>query len=197
MNRKAIKLVEQIKDELRTVKFDELEVIQAITTLYMKLDNMNRESFKELYISRYAQVYFRKRKRYPEDTIYEMAEMYLIELLAYPNETTKYIYETETLRKRDRAIENINATKNNADKEKEIDKALRYWAMQTGYYADIVCEDANIQALKDNDVKQVMWFSENDFKVCAVCEDLDGEIFTINNIPSPPHPHCRCHVEEV
>ena len=189
--------MEQIKDELRTVKFDELEVIQAITTLYMKLDNMNRESFKELYISRYAQVYFRKRKRYPEDTIYEMAEMYLIELLAYPNETTKYIYETETLRKRDRAIENINATKNNADKEKEIDKALRYWAMQTGYYADIVCEDANIQALKDNDVKQVMWFSENDFKVCAVCEDLDGEIFTINNIPPPPHPHCRCHVEEI
>ena len=197
MNRKAIKLVEQIKDELRAVKFDGLEVIRAITTLYMKLDNMNREYFKELYISRYAQVYFRKRKRYPEDTIYEMAEMYLIELLAYPNETTKYIYETETLRKRDRAIENINATKNNADKEKEIDKALRYWAMQTGYYADIVCEDANIQALKDNDVKQVMWFSENDFKVCAVCEDLDGEIFTINNIPPPPHPHCRCHVEEI
>lgn len=197
LNRKAVVLVERTKDAIRTLKFDELGVIQTITSLYMELDNMNREAFKELYKKRYIQVYFRKRKRYPEDILDELADMYLAGLLSEPNETTKYIYETEVLRKRDRAIENVNATINSADKEKELDKALRYWSMQTGFYTDIVCEDANKQALADCGVKKVRWLTEDDFKVCEICEDLDGEIFTINNVPSPPHPRCRCHVEEV
>lgn len=197
LNRKAVVLVERTKDAIRTLKFDELGVIQTITSLYMELDNMNREAFKDLYKKRYIQVYFRKRKRYPEDILDELADMYLAGLLSEPNETTKYIYETEVLRKRDRAIENVNATINSADKEKELDKALRYWSMQTGFYTDIVCEDANKQALADCGVKKVRWLTEDDFKVCEICEDLDGEIFTINNVPPPPHPRCRCHVEEV
>ena len=175
--------------------FDELSVMRNLTTLYRTLDAQNQTEFADLFVARYQKTYKKQKKDY--DEIYELAEMYLLGLLSEPNETTKYVYETEVLRKRDRAIESVNATQGIAFKQSEINKALRYWTMQTGTYIDIVCEGAHIQALKDMGVKRVKWFALGDERVCAQCEELNEQEFDINDIPYAPHPRCRCHVEAI
>ncbi|MCL1858090.1 MAG: polymorphic toxin type 37 domain-containing protein [Oscillospiraceae bacterium] len=44
-----------------------------------------------------------------------------------------------------------------------------------------------------------IWISEQDFKTCVACRNLDGKIFGITDrIPEPPiHLNCRCRTEAV
>lgn len=187
--------MERCKERLLIDGFDELSVLRNLTTLYETLDQNNHMAFLEVYVGRYQKTFKKTKKGY--DEIYELAELYLIDLLSEPNEVTKYTYDTEVLRKRDRAIESVNATQGIQFKQAEINKALRYWTMQTGFYMDIVCEDAHKQALRDMGVKRVKWYALEDDKVCNECEQLAGKEFNIDEIPFAPHPRCRCHVEAI
>lgn len=197
LNKKLIIQTERCKERLLIDGFDELSVMRNLTTLYSALDADNQLEFLEVFYARYLKTYKKIKKRPPTDDIYDLAELYLIDLLTVPNEVTKYTYDTEVIRKRDRAIESVNATQGVQFKQAEINKAMRYWTMQTGFYMDILCEDAHKRALKDAGVKRVRWYTLEDDKVCDACEDLDGEEFDIDDIPSPPHPRCRCHVEAI
>lgn len=186
LNKRAIRLFEASRRKLSVLKFDELSVIKEVKALYESLDSENRKEFIKLFIARYKQV----NKDY-EDTIDEIAEMYIAGMLSEPNEVTHYIYETEVLRKRDRLAEAVNSS---TAKNEEMDKGLKFWSQMTSWYVDFTADGANIEALRALGVKEVVWHAQEDEKVCRVCEEMDGEIYPINKIPPKPHLHCRCYV---
>lgn len=196
LNRQAIETTTKAKQRLSVLKFDELNVGKEIDALYSWLDKNNRRKFKELYIARYIELwlFLKRRPRFPkdrEDIVDELAEMYITGLLSEPNEVLHYVYETEVLRKRDRAKEAVLSVPTKVQKQIELDKALRFWAQMSAWYADFTSQGAEIQVFKDCGIKYVQRHEQGDDKVCHECRKADGEICEIDKIPELPHPRCR------
>lgn len=122
------------------------------------------------------------------------ADRYLKQLLETPNPVTQVAYDAEVFRKRDRAAEAVNAAAGKRAKQIEIDRQTRYWSRASDWYADLVTEDANEDAIRDAGYTRVRWITQRDGKVCAECERMDGLIFPINRVPELRHRACRCYV---
>lgn len=103
---------------------------------------------------------------------------------------TKYIFDTETDRKRARAFEAIAVTKNPA----EVDKALKLFHNQVKQWADEVTDEATMDAYRSKGIKKVKWKTEEDSRVCAECGERNNEIYPINSVPDKPHIGCRCYL---
>jgi SPP1 gp7 family putative phage head morphogenesis protein len=71
--------------------------------------------------------------------------------------------------------------------------------------SQITSHDSGIKALNQGTIQSatndVVFVSRNDGKVCPICEDLNGEIFSVDpttkiidgpTIPDDTHPNCRC-----
>ncbi len=112
-------------------------------------------------------------------------------VLSSPNSVTKYEYENEVLRKRDRLSE---ALRTRSDVNSDWRRAVSLWSNMTAQYADIVTDETALRAYKDAGVEYVMWVTQEDEKVCEICKPLDGEIFPINEAPDKRHWHCRCYL---
>lgn len=189
------------------LSIDELNAADEIKTLYEKLDADNRKEFRRLYIDRYTEV-----SDWLDDWIEaelllgdhdgeraaeakraeEAADAYLETALDTPDAVTHYAYASEVVRKRERAVEAVNAARGAGNKQEELSKALRLWSRQTQQYAETVSDAANTRALKDAGVKYVVWHTQDDAKVCAECVGRDGKIYRIDRIPDKPHYRCRC-----
>lgn len=115
-------------------------------------------------------------------------------VLSSPNSVTKYEYENEVLRKRDRLSE---ALRTRSDVNSEWRRAVSLWLNMTAQYADIVTDETALRAYKDAGVEYVMWVTQEDEKVCEICKPLDGEIFPINETPDKQHWHCRCYLAPI
>lgn len=186
LNRKAVRRFETARRKLAVLKFDELNVIKIVKTLYSDLASDNKKAFTDLAIMAYEDAADRELDN-EEDEL--MALWLISEVLDKPNPVTGYIYTNEVERKRDRATESINAS---TKKRKEFQKALRLWSRMTGQYADIVTDEATLKAFRDTGVKKVKWVTEKDDRVCPVCGPRDGKVYDIDKVPPKPHPNCRC-----
>lgn len=198
LNRQTVLRFDRARQTLMLDKFDELSVFRTMDSLYKSLKNDNERKFRELYCARYRELFLFLKRSWPDDdAVDDLVEIYLAKLLTEPNSLTHYAYDAECLRKRDRAVEAVNAVQNASDKDEEFQKAMRYWSRQTGFYVDIIADAAALQAMKDCGVQKVMWHTQKDEKVCDDCEPLDGKIFDINHVPEKQHLHCRCWLEPV
>lgn len=198
LNKRTILLFNRAKHSLQISGFDELSVYSQLEVLYKSLNRENEEKFRNLYETRYREMYLYLKKSWPDDDeVDDLAEIYLALLLTEPNEITRYAYDAEVLRKRDRAIEAINSAPNRADKDYELEKAMRYWSQQTGFYIDIIADEAALQAMKDSGVKKVRWHTQEDNKVCDDCEPRNNRVYAIDKVPPKEHPRCRCWLEPV
>lgn len=178
------------------MKFDEVNTMKQIDALYEWLDQNNRKKYKELFIARYTEMllFLRKAKRLKkddEDELDELAEMYIFGLLSEPNEVVHYTYDSEVLRKRDRMKEAVLSVPTNTQKQIEIDKNLRFWALASAFFADFASQGAEIEALRAYGAKRVERHELMDRKTCRDCKKADGEIYSINKIPPITHPRCR------
>lgn len=195
LNKSALRLADQTKQRLTVLGFDELNVLQNVDAMYAKLDSNNRKKYLELFIARYIEVMAyllgRELTADEEDAVDDLAELYISGLLDEPNETTKYTYSAEVLRKRDRAKEAILSVPTKTQKQIQLDKHIRYFQQMTGWYADFTSQGAEIQAFKDAGVKRVQRHEHDDEKTCSVCRAADGEIYSINKIPPISHLRCR------
>lgn len=162
---------------------DELNVLRQVDMLYEDLDRMNRDEWRKLFIARCREL--------DEDIVDEIVEMHLTGLLDEPNETTKYTYASEVLRKRDRAKEAIESVPTKTQKQMELDKNLRMWLQMTSWYTDFVTQDAEITSLEAKGVKRVVRHEQDDKKTCKTCRDADGRVYPIDKIPPLPHLRCR------
>lgn len=164
----------------RKLSFDELNVMGEVQDLYRELEALNQEAYQEL-----AAYYYKQEAKADFSTI----DVWLAGILRTPSQVMKYSYDSEIVRKRDRLLEALIATKGSA---LEFDKAMRYWTQMTGWFAVEVADAATAQAREDTDVDWVVWFSEKDSKTCSHCWKLNGQVFPARAVPPKPHPNCRC-----
>lgn len=191
LNRKAVRRFETARRKLAVLKFDELNVIKIVKTLYSDLAADNKKAFTDLAIMAYEDAADREL----DDEEDELMALWLMsEVLDKPNPVTGYIYTNEVERKRDRATESINAS---TKKRQEFQKALRLWSRMSGQYADIVTDEATLKAFRDSGVKKVRWKTEEDDRVCEICGPRDGKVYDIDKVPQKPHWGCRCWLEDV
>ena len=186
------KRLDKAKRKLNLLDFDELNVLQETETLYAGIEEDCKTAFRALYIARYEELWmYLKDKKPDEDMLDDLVDMYLAGLFDEPHPVTHYAFDTETIRKRDKAKEAIISVPTKLQKQIELDKSVRYMVQQYGWYTDFVSQDAEIQAYKDAGVKKLKRHEMNDDRVCATCRAANGKIYEINKIPPLDHLRCR------
>ena len=84
----------------------------------------------------------------------------------------------------------------NQEMRKNLKRGLDVLANQVRQYADNITVGARITAFRNARIRYVRWVTEDDEKVCKVCEPRNGVIYQINDFPVlPAHCRCRCHPE--
>lgn len=194
MNKEFIKLFRRLK----SLSFDEMNVMSNTKATYEKADAFARRIYKELIKKVSDDVY----DMYSDDEEIEYAasltrnyDDLLNAMLNGYSPTLKYVYSHEVERKRSRCAESIlSAEENGGSPSKEVDTALRLWTNMTSQYADDIEWEATIGMYKELGFEKVKWITEKDDRVCKVCKERDNKLYRISNIPPKPHIGCRCSV---
>ena len=72
---------------------------------------------------------------------------------------------------------------------KDLDICHRLVRTETMHYLNVSAQES----YKDCGIKQVQFWSATDERTCPSCGALHGNIYDINNAPTPPtHANCRC-----
>lgn len=191
LNRKYLRLFNRIK----TLPFDELNIVGEITDLYKKISLIAETAYFD--IARHAYV---AAMSMAKDAGFEVEtptldsvpidKDWVFDYLTETDPVTLYIFNNEIERKKQRLIEALAAT---PSKSKEIDKALRFWVLQSTHYAIAITDNATLTAYKDVGVTKVRWVTQEDEKVCQVCQDRNGKVYDIDNAPYKAHLNDRCY----
>lgn len=196
--KKARKRLDDEKRRLNIFGFDELNVLRETDALYEGLFQDVQAQYRILYIERYLEVLEWLEKPKPsDDFLTELVELWLIGFLKEPNENTNYAFDSEFVRKRDRAKEAVNSVPTKAQKQLQLEKAVRIALQQDSWYTDMASQAAELQAYKDAGVKRVRWQIYGDDKVCEKCENMNGNVYDIDKVPKRPHLKCRCYLVPV
>lgn len=166
--------------------FDELNVMEAVTSLFRDLHILVREAYLKLASHTYDE--------YVNNKMRELDEQWVDAVLDAYDPTTKYVFSHEEERKAGRLMEALVAS---STKAKEIDTALRYWSLMSREYAVRITDKAVMQAYNDDGEDYWEWVTEKDESVCLVCESRDGKIYESDMYPPKPHIGCRCHPKPV
>lgn len=176
---------------LKLISFDELNIITTVKEIYQKCLKMAKKRYLDIarhYFDKAYALAGGKNKKAADDWI---NNDWLLDMLEEYDPVTLYRFMPEFERKQQRLIEALIAShKKNA----EVDKALKYWALQSNQYADNVTDRATLDGYKAAGIKRVRWITEKDGKVCPVCRKLDMRVFDIDKVPSKPHYRCRCYL---
>ena len=207
INKECIKLFRKLK----TLKFDEANVLTETKAIYTQVDSISQRAYLELAKAVYDSTYdddeelllgiiagreITKGKDFIVDVTKgrttNFAE-WLREVLNEYNPVTKYVWTHEVERKQSRCAEALISTKS----PKEVNAALRYWTQQTSQYSDDIEYKATVLAYKDMGIGKVRWVTEEDDRVCPICEAREGKVYPIDDIPPKPHYGCRCSIEPI
>lgn len=180
MNRRNLRAFDGIK----TLKFDELNVMKYVTKVYEDAVKLAKKRYLQIALEAYRLA--KGKKKIDRDWILDMLEEY--------DPVTMYLYEPEAERKKDRTVEAVLSSPN---KIEAVDKALKLWTLQNTHYAEKSVDKATLQAFEDNGIEKVRWVTAEDEKVCEECRKRDGKIYPIDKLPPKPHYRCRCTYEPV
>ena len=184
LNRKFARKALSVKSELLKKKFNNNDVFEEFVLLYQYLVSESEIEFLKLADTVYQKNSGKSKKTFSKKWL-------RTNVTDIPIPTTKYIYSKEAERKRNRAIEAINASDTYAKKSAELTKAMRMFSAQTKFYADYVTEIAAEEAMADSGENKVLWITKKDEKVCEICSARDNAVYDIGNIPER-HLRCRC-----
>lgn len=193
MNRRNLRAF----DGLKTLKFDELNVLRSVTKVYDDAVRIAKRRYRQIAEDAYLEALIlagmdrKKAEKIAEDSI---TEDWVLDMLEEYDALTLYSFINEVERKKQRTAEAILAAQ---DKVAEVDKALKLWTAQISQYADNSVFYATVDGYQKAGIKKVKWVSEKDSKVCNTCNELDGKIFDIDKVPTVPHWRCRCILEPV
>lgn len=183
--------------KLKLAKWDEINVIRTVGKTYDDSVRMARQRYYEIAFESFIVALLEAlipnvdATRMAEETI---TADWILDMLEEVDPVTLYAFLSEAERKKQRLIEALAvATNRNA----EIDKALRYWTVQVSQFADNSVYNARLEAFRQAGITHVVWITQEDNRVCEDCDDLNGQIFQIDNVPPPQHINCRCFVRPV
>ena len=180
-------LIERYSRLKSLVSFDELNILNEVNSLYHELYVIIKKSFLVLANRVYADSLRKKSYR-------NLDEEWVDTLLNGYDPVSKYVFAHEMDRKCARLIESIIASDTKAQ---EIDTALKAMSFMCRMYADRITDEATMKAYNDDGENYIRWIAEKDEKTCSVCRKRDRKIYEIGNVPSDPHPNCRCQRERV
>jgi len=162
------------------LKADELNIMAAVNQLFADIDPMVKDVLLRIARGTYKEI------RGDHEDVIDM--MFVLSLMEDYDPITRYVYTGEMDRKRSRLIEALIATRS----PEEVETAMKIWARQTTQACIEITDRAALKAYKDMGVKRVIWETEEDTRVCEVCEDRQGKVYRIDKVPTKPHYRCRC-----
>lgn len=198
------KLKRKIRVEFNHMSVTSLDELNVITTKKKTQDMYNRLlKFNKLEYLKISQ----KAREFTEDKLTEeerskvkglsTVEIVAVILASY-NPITGYLYESEAERKMMRLIEEILTSKEYLDedmRQESLRKAANLWFTQSAQYGIDIADGTAIEIFKKAGLKNVIWVTEKDTRVCKVCRERDGMVYPIEHIPPKSHYNCRCHLE--
>lgn len=116
------------------------------------------------------------------------------------NPVTDYLYYPEADRKRSRLSEALIVAIMIDSRDRyhfQLRKFANLWHTQTKQYGDTIVDAFREKTFKENGIEYVMWQSEHDDRVCGTCEDMNGKVYKITDVPAKPHYNCRCWIVPV
>ena len=181
LNKRYIEIFRKLKRNVRSLaKLDEVTTLGYVTETYKQLNEITTPMLIEIAKRAYKDAN-------PDGTLYDM---WVLGYLDAFNPTSTYIYTKEAERKKFRTYEAIMSRNAAA---KSFDVAMRYWAQMVAEYAIEITDAATLQAYRDIGIKKIIWFTEEDDKVCHICRERQGKVYDIDKIPPKPHWGCRCY----
>ena len=190
MNRENLKAFGRLK----LAKWDEINIVRMVGAVYDESARLAQKRYLEVAKDAYIRAMVEagmSRKEAERDAWEDITMLWLLGMLEGVDPVMMYSFAAETERKKQRLIEALSVAEN---KNQEIDMALRAWTVQVAQFADNAVYRARVDAFRTAGIENVMWVTQRDNRVCRECDDLNGEIFPIDAVPPPQHPHCRCYV---
>lgn len=182
LNKRFVMMFDDFKGSL--LGMDEVNALQKVQSLYRDLDELVRETLFRLALMVYEE--------WGGDDVTAIGNEFLAEvILDEYDPVLKYVYTNEVERKASRLFEALIAT---GFAIKEIDNALRLWSLMVGQYAITTTDEAALQAYRVRGVDKVIWKAKKDGRQCSVCDERDGNIYPIDEVPPKPHIGCRCEI---
>lgn len=180
--------------KLRLTKWDEVNIVRTVMAVYRTSARKARRRYYEVAFEAYlvmmamCDIEPEKAHKMAEEAI---TKKWVDNVLEESDPVTHYVFNNELERKAQRLAESIDA---GTDKLYEIEKAIRFWSRQLGQYAINMTDYAMLQALQDAGYDEAEWVTQDDEKVCIECESRNGNVYTLEDIPTK-HPNCRCYIK--
>ena len=200
---KAKKKVKAEFNKLGVMGFDELNVVNTrkITkAMFDRLLELNESMYGKVANDAYDKaVKSAKSVGYSSEEEPPDEDWLLSVLLTY-NLVTGYLYDRESERKRLRLNEQILTAREYGDRNvfrDSVRKTANLWWTQTAQYGVSIVDRATIKGYEDMGVKYVRWVAVKDDKTCPDCDDRNGEIYKLSEVPEKTHYQCRCYLEPV
>ena len=183
---------QKIRRKLTAANFDEVNVMGVVNSEWQSINAYMKDALLKIVIY-YYRIGFETCGKPPPDDM--EAQMVFAKLLDSYDPVTHYLFLPESDRIRARLIEALLSVRTASERYKQLDLGIRYIVRQLRQTADDYTMDVLIQSFKDAGVEEVEWITQQDERVCAECEPLDGQIFKIDKVPMlPQHYSCRCYI---
>lgn len=193
-----MKITSKISKEFRHNRlalFDELNVLQIkkhVHKLYKEIYKIAKKEFASLLNPLYQEIYEEALAMGFDGDLKDLDEGWIEDFFDEYNPVTKYVFRNEMDRKESRLFESLVAT--NKERHQSYKTAENLLERQIRQYA-ILLEDAiAMEVYTTLGVEYVQWHAEEDHKTCGVCNELDGEIFPLEEAPPKQHYQCRCYL---
>lgn len=190
MNKRNLKAF----DRLKLMASDELNLIRSVRAVYNEASRMAINEYVGIAVWAFAEAMVMAgtpRARAEALARRRMTRDWLMEYLEEVDPVMLCRFTTETERRSQRLAEAVEIE---AVRQAEIELALRSWTAMIGQYAIGVVDRAMIDGFAAAGVRKVRWNTEKDERVCHVCQELDGKVFSVYHVPPKQHRNCRCWI---
>ena len=178
--------------------FDELNIVgvkKHVHKLYKDVYKAIKNEFVAILNPLYQEIYDEAIALGFDGDLRDLDEAWLEEFFDEYNPVTKYVFSNEFDRKESRLFESLVATMDNtnANKLQSYKTAENLIVRQVEQYSVDLEDSIAMTVYKDVGVKKVKWVAEHDHKTCDDCNEMDGEVFNIEETPPKLHHNCRCY----
>ena len=192
------KIISKIHKEFRRNRlalFDEMNVAgvkKHVNKLHKRISQIIKNEFLAVANDIYSEVADEAIEMGFDGDLGDIDEAWVEEFFEDYSPVTKYVFKNELERKFSRLFEALIADleerlNSYEAAEKQIVKQVKQEAIEF--------EDEITQETYENlHIEMVQWVAEDDGKTCGVCNELDGQIFTLADVPPKQHINCRCYL---
>ena len=201
MDAAAAKITTKILREFRhnrLAMFDEMNVVgikKHVHRLYRDVYKIIKKEFVAVLDPLYQEIYDEAVALGFDGDLRDLDEAWIEEFFDEYNPVTKYVFKSELGRKESRLFEALVASK--IDKMQSYKTAENLLLRQIKQYLVDLEDKVTITVYKAVGVEKVVWNAEQDHKTCGVCSEMDGQIFSLGELPPKQHYQCRCWITPV